>query len=353
MHLVMMTQQVDAEHDVLGFTVDWIRELASNVDRLDVLTGNIGTYDLPENVTVRSYGKERGYGKARRIAAFEQHCARYARTDIDGVFVHMIPEYVIASWPWFKATNVPIVLWYAHSAVDTKLKVAHRLVDRVVTATDASFRVSSEKLEILGHGIDTSTFTAGSPETERDLLLGVGRLDPIKNFETLIEAIGLLDERGREGRLRIVGETSVYEEYEAELRKQVAQLDIEDRITFAGAVPHEEIITEYRRAGAFLNASQTGSLDKTEIESMACQTPTISSNDSYQEMVQGTSLNESLLTFSPGNPEDLADRIEAIYDLDGQKYRQLGERSRSVVQTRHDIQALMGNLVSIFEETQV
>lgn len=352
MHILMMTQQVDAEHDVLGFTVDWIRALASHVDRLDVLTGYAGSYDLPDNVSVRSYGKERDFGKIRRIATFQRHCVQYAQMDIDAVFVHMIPAYVIASWPWFAASDTPFVLWYAHSETDAKLRVAHRLVDKVVTATNASFRLDSGKLEVLGHGIDTSTFTPGHPETERNLLLGVGRLDPVKNFETLIDAVDELDSRGRDVRLRIVGETSDYEGYEADLRNRIKQLDIESRVTFVGTVPHDEIVAEYRRAEAFLNASRTGSLDKTEVESMACQTPTISSNDSYCEMIRNSELDESLLTFPSGEVTALADRIEALHGVDTTTYRGFGEASRSLARDRHDVRALMKKLVTVIEGVQ-
>ena len=352
MHLVMMTQRVDADHDVLGFTVDWIRALASQVDELDVLTGYAGEYELPANVTVRSYGKERGFGKLRRVVEFQRHCARYSQMDIDAVFVHMIPAYVIASWPWFAVSGVPYILWYAHSEMDYKLRIGHHLVDKVVTATDASFRLDSAKVTVLGHGIDTTTFTPGSPETERDLLLGLGRLDPVKNFETLIDAVALMEDRGRDVRLRIVGETSEYTDYEADLRDQVARRELEDRITFAGAVPHDSVVTEYRRASAFLNASGTGSLDKTEIESMACETPTISSNDSYREMIQDSRLDESLLTFPSNDVSTLADRIERLCEMDADMYRHLAEASRSLARDRHDVEALMRKLVAEIGELQ-
>lgn len=352
MHLLMMTQRVDAEHEVLGFTVDWIRALASQVDELDVLTGYIGDYDLPENVTIQSYGKERGFGKLRRILEFQRQCACYSRTDIDAVFVHMIPAYAIASWPWFAVSDVPFILWYAHSEIDLKLRVAHHLVDKVVTATDASFRLDSEKLTILGHGIDTASFTPGRPETERDLLLGLGRLDPVKNFETLIDAIDLLRDRGRDVRLRIVGETSEYTGYEADLRDRVTQRDLQDRITFVGAVPHDTVVTEYRRAGAFLNASSTGSLDKTEVESMACETPTISSNDSYREMIRDSQLDESLLTFPSDEASNLADCIDTLCEMDADTYSELGEASRSLARKRHDVEALMRKLVAEIEDLQ-
>lgn len=350
MHVLMMTQRVDAEHDILGFTVDWIETLAEYVDRLDVLTGYAGTYELPKNVHVRSYGKERDFPKSRRIFAFERHCARYARAGVDAVFVHMIPQYVVASWPWFAVTDIPYVLWYAHGNVDWKLRVAHRLVDAVVTPTRESFRLPSQKLHVIGHGIDTDRFSPGPPRSNRSLLLGVGRIDPVKRFETLVNAVDILVERDRDVHLRIVGEPSSDGEYYEHLTTKVDERGLANNVTFVGTLPHGEMIEEYRRAGIFISASQTGSLDKTELEAMACGTPAVSCNDSYVEMVRDVGLDASTLTFPEDDAASLADRIDAILDMDAEAYEALCRDSRVVARERHDITALMAEIVAICEQ---
>lgn len=349
MRVLMVTQRVDDDHDILGFTSDWIAALAYHVDRLDVLTAYAGEYELPENVTVHSYGKERGYPKWRRIATFENYCARLA-PKVDAVFAHMIPQYVLAGWPWFWVTGTPVVLWYAHSSVTWDLKVAHALVDRIVTATAESVRLPSDKVQVLGHGIDTERFSPGPDRYERGRLLGVGRLDPVKNFETLIEAVGLLTESGLDVSLRIVGEPAQDPVYLDTLRERVAEVGVDDSVTFPGAVPHEEIVGEYRRAGVFLNASDTGSLDKTEVEAMACGTPVVSSNDSYAEMVAEAEIDTSLLTFPAGDAQALATNVERLLDLDSTEFERLCRNSRHVARTRHDVDTLMGKLCDVLTD---
>ncbi|AUG47895.1 hypothetical protein BVU17_10340 [Haloarcula taiwanensis] len=346
MHVLMITQKVDSTDDILGFTVDWVSALAEHVEKLDVLTSYIGQYDLPNNVTLYSFGKEKGYSKARRVLSFERHCIEAVRRGIDAVFAHMIPHYVIAGWPWFRSAGVPVTLWYAHSSVEWHLKVAHRLADRVVTATEGSFRLPSDKLSVLGHGIDTNTFAPNGSSTDRRLALGVGRLDPVKRFETLVGAIEVLDTRGIDAKLQIVGAPSGDEAYVEELYETVESQGLTDLVEFVGAVPHEEVVLKYQRAGVFLNDSATGSLDKTEVEAMASGTPVVSSNDSYVDMVHDSDLNASRLTFPSGDPAALADRLESIFELNDAEYRSLCQRSREVARDRHDVRALMSNLAS-------
>jgi glycosyltransferase involved in cell wall biosynthesis len=345
----MITQRVDSEHDVLGFATDWVRELAMNVDRLTVLTGYEGSHDLPENVKVVSYGKELGLKKGRRIAAFQRHCFNLTGR-IDVVFVHMIPKYVLASYPIFWPTGVPFVLWYAHSSVTWDLRLAEQLVDCVVTPSVESFRLDSQKLEVVGHGIDTDRFSPGNPETDRNSLLALGRIDPVKRIETLTDAVDKLVTKGRNIRFRVVGEPSEAARgsgYLDSLRGRINDAGLKNHVTFAGRVPHYKIASEYRQAGVFINDSNTGSLDKVEIEALACGTPVISSNDSYQQMISESHLNTDLLTFCAGDTDSLVDYIENILHLDPDAYQALGHQARNIVVKKHDVNKTMSRITDL------
>lgn len=352
MHVLLITQRVDEEHDVLGFTAGWIETLARKVDRVDVLTGYAGEYDLPSNVTVRSFGKEQGYSKPRRILSFERHCLELATSSLDVVFAHMIPAYILGSWPFFELAGKPMVLWYAHGHVDGKLRAAHRLADAIVTSTPQSFRLPSDKLSVVGQGIDTDQFSPGHPSTERNTLLGVGRVMPVKNFELLIDALAVLEDRGHDLTLRIAGDARGDTEYFESVRSRAREVGVAEAVTFLGTVPHKQIVREYRRAGAFLNASETGSLDKTEIEAMACETPTVSSNDSFVEFVSGTGLPADRLTYEAGSTEDLSDTVETLLDLRDDEYAELGRAGRTAVCDHHNVDALMENLVAVFDSVR-
>lgn len=345
MRTLMMTSRVDAEHDVMGFTVEWIRELSGHFEHLHVLTGYEGRHDLPENVTVRSYGKERGMSKPRRILEFWRHCRWYRSAGIDVIFSHMIPNYVIASWPFLH--DIPYVQWYAHGEVTWKLRLAHRLVAREVTPTVASFNLQSEKLAVVGHGIDMNQFAFDPNGENRTSLLGVGRIDPVKNFDLLVDAVELLRNRGREIDLTIVGEPVQNREYYRSLVNSVEERGLGDTVEFVGSVPHDEIIDYYHDAGVFLNGSVTGSLDKVEIEAAACGTPVVSCNRSYREMIEESDVDPARVTFDPDAADGLAETIETILDASEDEYRDLCSSSRAVVERQHALDSQMGRIADL------
>lgn len=77
-------------------------------------------------------------------------------------------------------------------------------------------------------------------------LLFVGRLEPWKGIDVLIDALALL-ERGLFV-LDIAGDGSQRDE----LEKRVAKLGLGDAVTFLGHVPNRELLTTYQRAAALI-----------------------------------------------------------------------------------------------------
>ena len=70
MKLLILTQKVDKNDDVLGFFHGWILEFAKNYEKVTVICLYEGKHDLPENVKVLSLGKERGVSKLKYILNF-------------------------------------------------------------------------------------------------------------------------------------------------------------------------------------------------------------------------------------------------------------------------------------------
>jgi glycosyltransferase involved in cell wall biosynthesis len=179
LRVLMITQKVDLDDDVLGFTHVWVNRLAERVAQLHVLALGVGRHELHDNITLYSMGKERGAGRLRRFVNFNRIVAPLVlRRQVDLVFVHMAPLYAILAAPWTKLARVPIVLWYAHGYVSRKLRVAHWLVDRVVSSTPEGFCLPSEKLVVVGQGIDTGVFKpVEGPQPKRPFtVLSVGRI---------------------------------------------------------------------------------------------------------------------------------------------------------------------------------
>ena len=66
MRLLVVTQKVDAQDDVLGFFHEWLRRFAARCETVEVICLQEDPHELPANVRVHSLGKEKGLGKLRR-----------------------------------------------------------------------------------------------------------------------------------------------------------------------------------------------------------------------------------------------------------------------------------------------
>lgn len=146
------------------------------------------------------------------------------------------------------------------------LRILNR-IDRII-ATSPNYLVSSEVLrrvadrsQVIPLGIDQTAFQQVSPEAVARLqerygdgpwVLFVGVLRCHKGLRYLIDAMQHIP-----ARLLIVGQGPE----EPALREQVAQLGLQDRVIFAGAVSDAELPAYYRLAGLFcLPASERSGL---------------------------------------------------------------------------------------------
>jgi glycosyltransferase involved in cell wall biosynthesis len=160
------------------------------------------------------------------------------------------------------------------------LRLAHLLVDRVGTSTPDGFRIPSTKVTITGQGIDTDRFQPGENQ-DRNRIVSIGRISPVKHYEVLIDAMHLLRAHGRDAvRLEIIGGATLSSEvnYRDQLRSVVARLALDDTVTIRDGVPHHAVAHEYQQAAIFASCSQTGSLDKAVLEAASTGAIPITTN---------------------------------------------------------------------------
>src|SRR3989339_2204973 len=212
MKLLIITQKVDINDDNLGYFHSWLEKLAEKAD-IFVIGNYVGKYDLPENVKVFSLGKERRVGRLVKIFKYQWFLLKLLPR-VNGVFFHMCPEYVLGAHLLTKIFRKKTLLWYTHKAVNWKLKLAEKLIDKIFTASKESFRLSSKKVEITGHGIDADKFSIFNFQfsnkkkdniNKKFTIITAGRISEVKNLHLLIDAAEILKNKNFNFKIKIAG----------------------------------------------------------------------------------------------------------------------------------------------------
>lgn len=351
--LLIVTQKVDMNDGVLGFFHGWISEFARRASSVTVICLFKGNYKLPDNVKVLSLGKEDRQSRITYTARFFQYIVR-ERNNYDVVFVHMNPIYVVLGGVVWRMLGKNIGLWYTHKSVTALLRLAERLADVIFTASQESFRLPSRKLRVMGHGIDTARFAglaATRAASSMFRILTIGRISPVKDYETLIEAVKVVHDKGMQLSVTVVGGVvdEQHENYFRMLKDLVTQKGLESLVTFTGEVPNAQIEVYLRNADTFVNMSQTGSLDKAALEAMAAKIPTLTSNEAIAAILGEQHKN---LIFVSKNSDSLAQVLKSIARLSVEERNAIGESLQAIVKKDHDIGLLIPNIVKELERAQ-
>jgi len=352
MKILIITQKVDVNNDVLGFFHSWLEKFAEQADKVYVVCLFAGEYNLPENVKVYSLGKEKGFSKIRQFFRLEKFLFKRL-PEVNGIFCHMCPIYLILSFPLAKIFKKKLVLWYVHRSVNFKLKLAEKLADNIFTASKESCQLKSKKVEILGHGIDTDFFRPGyNLNTTNKIfkILFVGRISPIKDLKTLIKAADILINQKKIPALEfdIVGQplSNFDKEYFEEVKELVQEKNLNKYVNFLGSIPHKDILKFYQESDIFVNLCPTGGMDKAVLEAMACNTLVLVANQTFRNLLGNLARN---LIFEKGNSEDLAQKIYLlINDSDQQESK---EHLREIVLREHDLKNLIKKVTLFYVKT--
>ncbi|MFA4818120.1 MAG: glycosyltransferase family 4 protein, partial [Parcubacteria group bacterium] len=264
-----------------------------------------------------------------------------------------------------------IGLWYAHGKVSFSLKVAEKLTDLIFTSTVEGCRLNSNKIRIVGQGIDIEKFkvqsdsdschprprrarinSSGDPEISSKLkvtgdifkIITIGRISPAKDYETLIRAAEILKKENLRFRIEIIGGVGApeQEKYLSELKKMVADLGLGEEVIFAGGIPHEEIMNYLAAANLFANMSQTGSLDKAILEAMAAGLSVVTSNEAAVKMLSAFA---EQMVFPQKDFRTLAERIKFFIKLSNSERIKYGESLRKIVETEHGLKGLIEKII--------
>lgn len=171
--------------------------------------------------------------------------------------------------------------------------------DRLLANTQAEARELIElydadpgRVAVVPPGVDLDLFTPGGPDgqiaarrrlglaTDVDLLLFVGRIQPLKAPDVLLRAVAqmLVDRPERRSRLRVAvlgGPSGTGLEHPEELARLVGELGLGDVATLAPPVPRLVLADWYRAADLVAVPSYSESFGLVALEAQACGTPAV------------------------------------------------------------------------------
>ena len=136
---------------------------------------------------------------------------------------------------------------------------------------------SAAKITVIGNGVDPGRFPLLEGEPAAPVISWVGRVDPLKDLETLIRALVVVRATVRDARLHLAGPVPVGNEpYAAQCRALAATLDLTDAVTWAGPVTSSRDAFAVGRVAALSSISE--GMPYTVLEAMMCGRATVSTD---------------------------------------------------------------------------
>lgn len=300
---------------------------------------------------IRPYPKGEVYNHLPEfVAGLQQFVAE------DGVIYDLIhSHYWLSGWvarELERDWNVPIIHMFhtlgrmkdavartvAEREVDVREEVEQeimRFADHIVAATPLDkeqmlglYEADAAKISVIPCGVDLDMFHPiprqeakahlGGPIADRKMILFVGRLDPVKGLDTLLEAICELAHRSHDTAghvcLAVIGgdaESASEAMNNADCLDDLkARFDLSDLVVFLGSRAQDTLAYYYSAAEACVMPSRYESFGMVALEAMACGTPVIASRVgglmfTVQDGVTGFLVPE-------GDPKALAAKLELI-----------------------------------------
>ena len=188
------------------------------------------------------------------------------------------------------------------------------------------------KVSLVPCGVDLSVFRPLDRDSVRarlglngdKILLYVGRIEPLKGLDLLVETAAQMD--SQDGvRVMVVG-ADVNGDRELDRVKQlVRERDLEDKIDFVGQVDHKELPLYYNAADVCVVPSYYESFGLVALEAMACGTPVVATRVGGLSTIIQHGRTGYLQSWRC--PEAFANSVEMIVSSNGLQ-QSLGEAAR-------------------------
>jgi|SRR3989344_50649 len=330
MRLLVLTQAVDKEDPILGFFHGWLSEFSKHFERITVVCLKEGKHELPKNVRVLSLGKESGASRWKYTTRFYRYIWTM-RHEYDAVLVHMNQEYVLLGGKLWWLLRKPVYLWRNHYSGGVLTDIAAFWCRKVFCTSKFSYTAKYRKTILMPVGVDTNIFKPLNVPRKPRSILSLGRIAPSKHVEILLEALGILKEKGIRVDADIYGDPLPKDAAYRDILVERAQELHLDGVSFHAGVPNTKTPELYSSHQIFVNCSASGMYDKTIFEALACGAFVIAASRDFQELAG------EQFAFS-GEPSELAERIESLLSLTEEE--QGAHKTLTQLAKQHSLEAL-------------
>jgi len=279
----------------------------------------------------------------------------------DIVHAHMPHAAWFARWSRLFAPGCRVVDTIHTSAIGTKgRQIGYRLSDWLsdrVTAVSAGAvdayvsagMVSGEHITVLSNGVDTQVWRPDASmrdavRSEIDLTgeflwLAAGRLQPVKDYPTLLRAFATIREPAR---LVIAGNGAL----ESSLRSLTKELDIANRVHFLGFMA--DVRRWMQAADGFVLSSLWEGLPMAVLEAAACALPAVGTDISgTREIIVH---ERTGLLAAPGDSEGLAAAMTRFMRMPIEVREAIGKCARQLVIERYSLDRVLDRWENLYGE---
>jgi glycosyltransferase involved in cell wall biosynthesis len=209
--------------------------------------------------------------------------------------------------------------------------------------------VTRKKLTVLPNGVDIEVWRPDGARREamqRELGLegeflwfAAGRLEPVKDYPTLLRAMAEVSESAR---LVVAGGGPL----DHELRRLSKELGLEDRVRFLGFEP--EVRRWMQAADGLVLSSRWEGLPMALLEAAACVLPAVATDvpGTREAVVDG----QTGLLAAPGNATALAGAMTRMMQLSDKERGAMGERARQRVVEQFSLEAVLDRWEALYRD---
>jgi glycosyltransferase involved in cell wall biosynthesis len=282
--MIFICQSVDEQDKLCATTLAWIRSFDTYFNgKVDVITLRYGINSLPKNVSIHHLT---GQNKIIKALNFIKLVIKIKPKN-EFVFIYQGGYYPLILWPFKYIYRIKLFQWKAHTSLSFSTFINFLFAEKVFTSTPSAFPIKSNRVYPIGQSVDTELFKPIKGTKKNYDILVIGRINEIKRIDIALEIIASLKQLTNINlSIAIIGEFDCSNGYKKYIINKIDKIIEKQqfKVEIINGVVQSKLNEYYNQANCIINVSN-GALDRTIVESMACNIPTFSDNKCYSEIL--------------------------------------------------------------------